>query len=113
MTCTRCGSHAINPNSHGRQPGIDLDLCDVCYWRKRAETARRDDSAEIDAIEAQVLNVELASAAQEREYRRFKLAKAAITGASCRGMTFQEMEEIVQNARELADATLAELERTK
>lgn len=22
---------------HGREEGKDLDLCDVCYWRKRAE----------------------------------------------------------------------------
>ena len=30
-----CGSHAINPHLHGRDD-TDLDLCDVCYWRKRA-----------------------------------------------------------------------------
>jgi len=34
--CKRCGSQAINPHLHGR--GNDnLDLCDVCYWRDRAE----------------------------------------------------------------------------
>ena len=32
-----CGSYAINPSQHGREEGVDLDLCDVCYWRKRAE----------------------------------------------------------------------------
>lgn len=32
-----CGSYAINPRAHGRQPDTDLDLCDVCYWRTRAE----------------------------------------------------------------------------
>ena len=31
-----CGSYAINPHEHGREDGVDLDLCDVCYWRKRA-----------------------------------------------------------------------------
>ena len=36
MPCKRCGSHAINHNAHGRD-GSDPDLCDVCYWRKRAE----------------------------------------------------------------------------
>ena len=36
MACKRCGSHAINHNAHGRD-GSDPDLCDVCYWRKRAE----------------------------------------------------------------------------
>jgi hypothetical protein len=34
--CTRCRSYAINHRSHGRD-GSDADLCDVCYWRKRAE----------------------------------------------------------------------------
>lgn len=37
MKCQRCGSYAINHNSYGRD-GSDPDLCDVCYWRKRAET---------------------------------------------------------------------------
>lgn len=31
-----CASYAINPHLHGRDPGVDLDLCDACYWRKRA-----------------------------------------------------------------------------
>ena len=35
--CTRCRSHAINPHLHGRDFS-DLSLCDVCYWRKRAES---------------------------------------------------------------------------
>ena len=38
--CTRqgCGSHAINPSQCGRDDTSDLDLCDMCYWRKRAES---------------------------------------------------------------------------
>ena len=36
MTCTRCGSGAINPHIHGRDE-TRLDLCDVCFWRGRAE----------------------------------------------------------------------------
>jgi len=36
MTCKGCGSHAINHHCHGRD-GSDGDLCDVCYWRKRAQ----------------------------------------------------------------------------
>ena len=35
--CARCNSRAINPHIHGRDEGVDLDLCDVCYWRKRGE----------------------------------------------------------------------------
>lgn len=37
--CTQCGSSAINPGTHGRDAATDLDLCDVCYWRKRAYVA--------------------------------------------------------------------------
>ena len=40
MSCKRCGSLAINHHLHGRD-GSDLDLCDVCYWRKRAEECWR------------------------------------------------------------------------
>lgn len=39
MKCKKCGSYAINPTAHGREPGIDLDLCDVCYWRARADVS--------------------------------------------------------------------------
>ena len=35
VQCVKCGSHAINHHLHGRD-GCDGDLCDVCYWRKRA-----------------------------------------------------------------------------
>lgn len=38
--CARCGSFAINPGRHGRDDS-DLDLCDVCYWRRRAPARRR------------------------------------------------------------------------
>ena len=36
MRCVRCYSYAINHAQHGRD-GSDGDLCDVCYWRARAE----------------------------------------------------------------------------
>ena len=36
-----CWSCAINPHAHGRELGVDLDLCDVCYWRKRAKASQR------------------------------------------------------------------------
>jgi hypothetical protein len=38
--CERCRSYAINPEHHGRD-NTRLDLCDVCYWRDRAETAEK------------------------------------------------------------------------
>ena len=34
-----CGSYAINPSKHGRDDFSDLNLCDVCYWKSRADTA--------------------------------------------------------------------------
>jgi len=36
MNACPCGSLAINPHLHGREPGIDDGLCDVCYWRNMA-----------------------------------------------------------------------------
>ena len=39
-TSEGCGSHAINPGQSGRDDASDLDLCDVCYWRKRAPEPR-------------------------------------------------------------------------
>lgn len=38
--CKECGSYAINHCSHGRD-GSDVDLCDVCYWRKRAASIQQ------------------------------------------------------------------------
>ena len=40
--CKICGSYAINDRSHGRAKGVDLDMCDVCYWRERAAQADAD-----------------------------------------------------------------------
>jgi hypothetical protein len=36
-SCKVCGSQAINPGKHGRDLTSNIDLCDVCFWRKRAE----------------------------------------------------------------------------
>lgn len=36
MPCNVCSSFAINHHLHGRD-GSDPDLCDVCYWQKRAK----------------------------------------------------------------------------
>jgi len=40
-TCKQCNSHAINHHRHGRD-GTDGDLCDVCYWQKRAKSINPD-----------------------------------------------------------------------
>jgi hypothetical protein len=50
MNCKRCGSFAINPEHHGRIPNIDLDLCDVCYWRKQAEAQTAVQTEFLDCI---------------------------------------------------------------
>ena len=46
--CKECGSYAINVGRRGRDDS-DPDLCDVCYWRVRAEqlqqTTERQDAA--------------------------------------------------------------------
>jgi hypothetical protein len=37
--CKLCGSYAINPGHHDRpefDKNIDNDLCDVCFWKVRA-----------------------------------------------------------------------------
>ena len=36
MKCKRCNSYAIKKHLHGRN-GTDSHLCDVCFWRVRAE----------------------------------------------------------------------------
>ena len=35
--CIACSSYAINPKTHGRTPGRDEDICDVCYWRVQVD----------------------------------------------------------------------------
>lgn len=41
MARCECGSYAINHHMHGRD-GSDGHLCDVCYWRKRAERLKTE-----------------------------------------------------------------------
>ena len=43
---------AINQSHHGREPGVDLDLCDVCYWRTRYETTLTALSDVVDGLDA-------------------------------------------------------------
>ena len=43
MPCEQkgCGSYAVNHHCHGRD-GTRDDLCDVCFWRVRAEFAETE-----------------------------------------------------------------------
>jgi hypothetical protein len=49
MKC-RCGSMAINQHCHGREPGVDLDLCDVCYWRARCGALSKERAEMVQAL---------------------------------------------------------------
>lgn len=40
--CDRCRSFAINDGKNGRPKGVDTHLCDVCYWRGKAERAESE-----------------------------------------------------------------------
>ena len=55
MSRCKCGSYAINHRNHGRD-GTDGDLCDVCFWRKRAEK----NGTEIDALNRYIVQLEAA-----------------------------------------------------
>lgn len=56
-TCS-CGSCAINPQRHGREVGVDMYKCDVCYWRTRAEELRKERAEMVAALrKAEAMNV--------------------------------------------------------
>ena len=51
MRQCNCGSFAINPHQHGRDE-TDLNLCDVCYWRKRADAIQlKEETKRVISIE--------------------------------------------------------------
>ena len=52
-----CYSYAVNQTSHGREAGVDTHLCDVCYWRTRAELAKADGYREGVKAALAVLNM--------------------------------------------------------
>lgn len=50
MQCKNCGSHAINHHLNGRD-GSDPDLCDVCFWRRKATRALNPGCDSADRVE--------------------------------------------------------------
>lgn len=56
--CARCRGFAINLNDHGRDGG-DPDLCDVCYWRNRAD--RFDQLVEMARAQGVLISVDRAT----------------------------------------------------
>ena len=67
-SCIRCRSYAINPRLHGRDD-TDLDLCDVCYWRARAESN--------DTLRAQLEAAEARAEAAEADADRYRWLRDA------------------------------------
>ena len=70
--CIMCGSYAINHRLHGRD-GSDSDLCDVCYWRKRAD----------DATEIMLNTVQTIDEVTEQEKRKARYEAIGWTHAFC------------------------------
>jgi hypothetical protein len=66
--CKKCRSYAINIGKRGRDDS-DTDLCDVCYWRTRA-----------DRLQSALLAAEERAASAVREmhlYRDYATRKGA------------------------------------
>ena len=85
MSCSRCGSWAINHGHHGRD-GSDPELCDVCYWRKRTEAKDAELAGYIEAN--RYMKGELDDALEDaRKYceakREIARLRDALLGASC------------------------------
>ncbi len=57
MKCIKCSSYAVNHHLHGRD-GTDPDLCDVCFWRKRAQRTwvglTNEDKCTVELAQAEV-----------------------------------------------------------
>ena len=56
MTCKNCGSLAINHHAHGRD-GSEKKLCDVCYWRTKAQQQKLEAIDERLEMQAQYISV--------------------------------------------------------
>lgn len=55
-----CGSYAINPTMHGRSPGIDLDKCDVCYWRSKLAALEKHREELAETLKAALIAIDAA-----------------------------------------------------
>lgn len=71
MQCIKCGSYAINVDKNGRDK-TDKNLCDVCYWKKRAGCLAQTDAEKIKALDRLLceLEVDNFSAVMDRPNRR-------------------------------------------
>jgi YHS domain-containing protein len=86
--CTRCSSMAINPHCHSRLQDIDLDLCDVCYWRKRAEPIQiKDLLREHGAHKSDTPGGRHWYFTSEERFHKFADDPKRVEGAACHGQT--------------------------
>jgi hypothetical protein len=73
--CKRCYSYAINHHCHGRD-GSEPKLCDVCFWRNRAELA----TAALKTIRFTAVDADIRQLADEA-VKLFENAKVVSTAS--------------------------------
>ena len=116
--CRLCSSYAINPGHDGREEygkDVDLDLCNVCYWRTRAEAALAERAhygdimtEKLGAAEARVEELESRAIEYHAELaaERHKAITAAIARDEAEAGVLQEIATAVEvDAEVVACAT--------
>lgn len=78
MPCERCRSYAINPGQNGRGDD-DLHLCDVCYWRARAESFYQENQSSLEWEQNGMLGV-LAKLSEQEGAVTFQRLTGQCTG---------------------------------
>jgi len=104
--CTRCGSYAINPDSHGRNSSADLDLCDLCYWRKRADVRGLDFHCETALTQARMAWKHCALLAGDFRFRPETDAEKAANAAA-----LSHLASVIEQLEEMAAKLKAAKER--
>src|SRR3990167_508111 len=87
--CIMCGSYAINHNHHGRD-GSDPDLCDVCYWRKRAENMSRSERVVLKKTPNQGEEAMASKAQKAKEEQHY--SEKPLTCSNCRHYASDKIE---------------------
>lgn len=95
-TCIRCGSHAINHHHHGRD-GSRPDLCDVCYWRAKAEELQAAPKSNAGEAFAEASECALVSIRN----LLLRVAHAQKEAPSCPDWVLREMLAIADTAHNL------------
>jgi hypothetical protein len=90
MKCIKCGSWAINHWLYGRD-GSDGDLCDVCYWRKRADELQ----AKNDELDKKLLRALDAWAKVAELEDKYKPIRQAWGGSKVSGPIIDKAQGVV------------------